>query len=263
MKIYKTLPCFFLMAALCGCTTQSIEDAKAIEETKSYAYRYEYETDSAGEAVTKIYNEKPTYDENEQVEEYQQGPLSNKTSMMKFIKMNETFEYYDCEFTVKEAVATRNYNYAKEIIDDKYIDEVMKYFKKQIAYDVDGNLKEDDNRTVWIKIHMKYNGNTSKNVNMCSGFVVKKDDGKLYPFGVQLFVDREERFTSSKDNSIAYCMDINPEDEYDMWIGFEAPVVNSWTYYLEGSFGYIFQPTGYTGYLIELDIEDRGYLCMN
>ena len=93
MKIYKTLPCFFLMAALCGCTTQSIEDAKAIEETKSYAYRYEYETDSAGEAVTKIYNEKPTYDENEQVEEYQQGLLSNKTSMMKFIKMNETFEY--------------------------------------------------------------------------------------------------------------------------------------------------------------------------
>ena len=148
--------------------------------------------------------------------------------------------------------------YEQEIIDDKYIDEVMKYFKKQIAYDVDGNLKEDDNRTVWIKIHMKYNGNTSKNVNMCSGFVVKKDDGKLYPFGVQLFVDREERFTSSKDNSIAYCMDINPGDEYDMWIGFEAPVVNSWTYYLEGSFGYIFQPTGYTGYLIELDIEDRG-----
>ena len=142
--------------------------------------------------------------------------------------------------------------------DDKYIDEVMKYFKKQIAYDVDGNLKEDDNRTVWIKIHMKYNGNISKNVNMCSGFVVKKDDGKLYPFGVQLFVDREERFTSSKDNSIAYCMDINPGDEYDMWIGLEAPVVNSWTYYLEGSFGYIFQPTGYTGYLIELDIEDRG-----
>ena len=94
---------FFLMAALCGCTTQSIEDAKAIEETKSYAYRYEYETDSAGEAVTKIYNEKPTYDENEQVEEYQQGPLSNKTSMMKFIKMNETFEYYDCEFTVKRS----------------------------------------------------------------------------------------------------------------------------------------------------------------
>ena len=123
MKVYKTIPCFFLMAALCGCTTQSIEDAKAIEETKSYAYRYEYETDSAGEAVTKIYNEKPTYDENEQVEEYQQGALSNKTSMMKFIKMNETFEYYDCEFTVKEAVATRNYNYAKEIIDDKYIDE--------------------------------------------------------------------------------------------------------------------------------------------
>ena len=54
-----------------GCVVRmynaAIEDAKAIEETKSYAYRYEYETDSAGEAVTKIYNEKPTYDENEHI----------------------------------------------------------------------------------------------------------------------------------------------------------------------------------------------------
>ena len=50
MKIYKTIPCFFLMAALCGCTTQSIEDAKNIVETKTYAYRYEYETEQNGEA---------------------------------------------------------------------------------------------------------------------------------------------------------------------------------------------------------------------
>lgn len=54
MKIYKTIPCFFLMAALCGCTTQSIEDAKNIVETKTYAYRYEYETEQNGEAIHSI-----------------------------------------------------------------------------------------------------------------------------------------------------------------------------------------------------------------
>ena len=56
----------------------------------------------------------------------------------------------------------------------------MKYFKKQIAYDVDGNLKEDDNRTVWIKIHMKYNGNISKNVNTCGKQFILKCSSKFY-----------------------------------------------------------------------------------
>ena len=60
MKVYKTIPCFFLMAALCGCTTQSIEDAKNIVETKTYAYRYEYETEQNGEAITQYHEEKPT-----------------------------------------------------------------------------------------------------------------------------------------------------------------------------------------------------------
>ena len=40
------------------------------------------------------------------------------------------------------------------------------------------------------------------------------------------------------------------------WILIKSSI--SFALNLEGSFGYIFQPTGYTGYLIELDIEDRG-----
>ena len=51
-KVKKIIPSFFLMTALCGCTTQSIEDAKNIVETKTYAYRYEYETEQNGEAIT-------------------------------------------------------------------------------------------------------------------------------------------------------------------------------------------------------------------
>ncbi len=59
---------------------------------------------------------------------------------------------------------------------------------------------------------------------MCSGFVVKKDDGKLYPFWSAVICRQRGTFYEHKDNSIAYCMDINPGDEYDMWIGLEAPV---------------------------------------
>ena len=34
----------FLMTALCGCTTQSVDKAKEIEESNTYVYKYEYET---------------------------------------------------------------------------------------------------------------------------------------------------------------------------------------------------------------------------
>ena len=33
----------FLMTALCGCTTQSVDKAKEIEESNTYVYKYEYE----------------------------------------------------------------------------------------------------------------------------------------------------------------------------------------------------------------------------
>ncbi len=35
-------------------------DAKNIVETKTYAYRYEYETEQNGEAITQYHEEKPT-----------------------------------------------------------------------------------------------------------------------------------------------------------------------------------------------------------
>ena len=45
MNRKKIVPCLFLTVALCGCTTQTVEDAKQIEESKTYVSKYEYETD--------------------------------------------------------------------------------------------------------------------------------------------------------------------------------------------------------------------------
>ena len=50
MKNRKIVPCLFLTVALCGCTTQTVEDAKQIEESKTYVSNYEYETDKIGRA---------------------------------------------------------------------------------------------------------------------------------------------------------------------------------------------------------------------
>ena len=130
MKIYKTIPCFFLMAALCGCTTQSIEDAKNIVETKTYAYRYEYETEQNGEAITQYHEEKPT--NTDYVEDTEENILylQSKASMLKFMKMNETFINGDCEYKVTDVIATTYRDYAYELVNDEYIEGMMDYLKK-------------------------------------------------------------------------------------------------------------------------------------
>ena len=53
MRRKKIVPCLFLTVALCGCTTQTVEDAKQIEESKTYVSKYEYETDTDGKDVYK------------------------------------------------------------------------------------------------------------------------------------------------------------------------------------------------------------------
>ena len=45
----------FLMTALCGCTTQSVDKAKEIEESNTYVYKYEYETNTEGQAETQYH----------------------------------------------------------------------------------------------------------------------------------------------------------------------------------------------------------------
>ena len=62
MRRKKIVPCLFLTVALCGCTTQTVEDAKQIEESKTYVSKYEYETDTDGKTETQAYSEeKPTF----------------------------------------------------------------------------------------------------------------------------------------------------------------------------------------------------------
>ena len=62
MRRKKIVPCLFLTVALCSHTTETVEDAKQIEESKTYVSKYEYETDTDGKTETQAYREeKPTF----------------------------------------------------------------------------------------------------------------------------------------------------------------------------------------------------------
>ena len=83
----------FLMTALCGCTTQSVDKAKEIEESNTYVYKYEYETNTEGQAETQYHEEKPSFDDFETVTKGTIASLRNKNGSLKLIKMNEVYEW--------------------------------------------------------------------------------------------------------------------------------------------------------------------------
>ena len=135
-----------------GCTTQSIEDAKNIVETKTYAYRYEYETEQNGEAITQYHEEKPT--NTDYVEDTEENILylQSKASMLKFMKMNETFTNGDCEYKVTDVIATTYRDYAYELVNDEYTEGMMDYLKKIRNVDDNGYLTDKEYRFIWVNI---------------------------------------------------------------------------------------------------------------
>lgn len=56
--------------------------------------------------------------------------LQSKASMLKFMKMNETFTNGDCEYKVTDVIATTYRDYAYELVNDEYTEGMMDYLKR-------------------------------------------------------------------------------------------------------------------------------------
>ena len=112
----------FLMTALCGCTTQSVDKAKEIEESNTYVYKYEYETNTEGQAETQYHEEKPSFDDFETVTGQTAVALKNNNGSLKFIKMNEVYNWGGMECSVTEAHMTTNVDYADKVLDDDVLE---------------------------------------------------------------------------------------------------------------------------------------------
>lgn len=256
MKKKIIIPCLFLMSALCGCSTQTIEDAKEIVETKTYAYRYELETDDMGEAVTKVYEEKPS-DTNDKydVEEVKRPSIIYKDGTVTYINMNEVYNYNNCEWAITDAITTSYRDFGYEILDSDLADGIMNELKKRPIFNNDGYLKDNDEKLFWIKVHIKNLSEKKREINMSSGGLRKDLNGDMY-FAMMLSrIDRETCLTGK--NQKAFMIEIEPQQEYDMWMVFEGIYNNDDTYYLQASFGNTYTDDRYSGYLVELKFEER------
>ena len=182
--------------------------------------------------------------------------LQSKASMLKFMKMNETFTNGDCEYKVTDVIATTYRDYAYELVNDEYTEGMMDYLKKIRNVDDNGYLTDKEYRFIWVKLNIKYNGRSSTKLNMSTSLYVKKND-KLVSYGSYLIESKELWLLPDSEEKVAGRVAVNPGEEMDMWICFKAKYNSGYTYYMTGSFGYNDDPRLYTGNLIELNIEDK------
>lgn len=252
MKMIKIISSLFLLSALCGCTTQSVDNAREIEERNSYVYKYEYETNEEGQVETKINVEKPSVDMNDfdSIKGETVRALENKNGNLKFIKMNETYTSGGLECTFKQAYLTTKIDYVDSILDKNELQvcktQLMKMFP---SGSTDSNKNE---KILWVKVHVKNVSDKDIQANMRTNGAKEVSPGNIRPAGVNmLLLDKDEYFKDKEAKRETVIVKSN--SEMDVWFAFICMNDNSSKYYIFGDFGYIYDPSDYSGIMVELN----------
>ena len=259
MKRRIIIPCLFLTVALCGCTTQTVEDAKQIEESKTYVSKYEYETDTDGKTETQAYSEeKPTFTDWETVTGITDPAVDYKEGTVKYKSMNEEFSMGAYEYSVTEAVITKDLNYAYEIMNKDSADLIL---GKELKSYTTGRVRGEREDFLWIKVHVKYDGDKDFKTSMQT-FLIKRDDGHLWDSGIMRLVQDEATLLYPKESYKTKDVILKAGEERDYWFLFTIykynPQINE--LYMSGTLGTACDTNSiknYSGNLIELKIEDK------
>ena len=259
MKNRKIVPCLLLTVALCGCTTQTVEDAKQIEESKTYVSKYEYETDTDGKTETQAYREeKPTFTDWETVTGITDPAVDYKEGTVKYKNMNEEFSMGAYEYSVTEAVITKDLNYAYEIMNKDSADLIL---GKELKSYTTGRVRGEREDFLWIKVHVKYDGDKDFKTSMQT-FLIKRDDGHLWDSGIMRLVQDEATLLYPKESYKTKDVILKAGEERDYWFLFSVykynPQINE--LYMGGTLGTACDTNSiknYSGNLIELKIEDK------
>ena len=259
MKRRIIIPCLFFTVALCGCTTQTVEDAKQIEESKTYVSKYEYETDTDGKTETQAYSEeKPTFTDWETVTGITDPAVDYKEGTVKYKSMNEEFSMGAYEYSVTEAVITKDLNYAYEIMNKDSADLIL---GKELKSYTTGRVRGEREDFLWIKVHVKYDGDKDFKTSMQT-FLIKRDDGHLWDSGIMCLVQDEATLLYPKESYKTKDVILKAGEERDYWFLFSVykynPQINE--LYMGGTLGTACDTNSiknYSGNLIELKIKDK------
>ena len=116
---------------------------------------------------------KPSFDDFETVTGQTAVALKNNNGSLKFIKMNEVYNWGGMECSVTEAHMTTNVDYADKVLDDDVLESCKAELKSIYP---EGKVEDSREKILWIKVHIKNDGNKDKDLNMSTCFVYGKPD---------------------------------------------------------------------------------------
>ena len=172
--------------------------------------------------------------------------------------MNEEFSMGAYEYSVTEAVITKDLNYAYEIMNKDSADLIVN--DKINAYPT-GRVRGEREDFLWIKVHVKYDGDKDFKTSMQT-FIIKRDDGHLWNSGDLNVIQDEATLLYPKESYRTNDVILKAGEERDYWFLFSVykynPQINE--LYMGGTLGTACDTNSikhYSGNLIELKIEDK------
>ena len=170
--------------------------------------------------------------------------------------MNEVYEWGGMECSIAEAHMTTNVDYADEILDADVLESCKEELKS--IYPTGKSRVDKNEKIVWVRVHIKNTGTKDRDLNMTTDGAEEISEGDYKPSVTCILIDKELCFQGETNHRDIVRIKANCEQ--DLWYvagtGYFKPELN---YYMFGSFGYIFDPSDYSGILIELnDIKDEG-----
>ncbi len=181
-----------------------------------------------------------------------------KEEKVKYKSMNEEFSMGAYEYSVTEAVLTKNLNYAYEIMNKDSADLIVN--DKINAYPT-GRVRGEREDFLWIKVHVKYDGDKDFKTSMQT-FIIKRDDGHLWDSGIIHLIQDEATLLYPKESYMTNDVILKAGEERDYWFLFSVykynPQINE--LYMGGTLGTACDTNSiknYSGNLIELKIEDK------
>ena len=162
------------------------------------------------------------------------------------------------EYSVTEAVITKDLNYAYEIMNKDSADLIL---GKELKSYTTGRVRGEREDFLWIKVHVKYDGDKDFKTSMQT-FLIKRDDGHLWDSGIMCLVQDEATLLYPKESYKTKDVILKAGEERDYWFLFSVykynPQINE--LYMGGTLGTACDTNSiknYSGNLIELKIEDK------
>lgn len=221
------------LIALCGCSSNAVDNAYSIASDKRYAVGTDEEESKEPFSVT-----------------YQTVAESNigfdgdsEKQKQDILKYRESCQYGDFSFVIEDVLLTDNANNIKQITDNENSDAFVNYlvnvlYDNNSKFESTGKVKQSDSSCLFIKVRMK--NESATRISKCiNPIIYNMSEDKVFSYIKAISTcafDRTEYLTKIDKNCLFYNFEPGEEIETVIFIYVQNPKNTLKNVYMSASF---------------------------